>query len=75
LPVFADRLLGPDWTVQGDLGDDRLGGEHADAGDLVQSCNGVEGDRAAGRHRRRLRCGDLGNQLLDAQGQHVDLGA
>jgi hypothetical protein len=65
--------------VEADLGDDHLGRVGADAGDLVQA--GDDRQRGAGRAAAAaavigcLGGGDGGDQLLDAAGQRLDLGA
>ena len=73
---------GEDAHVQADLGDDRLGGLAADAGDLIQAVDrgqhggalAVPGGRAGGAVGiHALGGGDHGDQFLDPGGEPADL--
>jgi hypothetical protein len=67
--------------VQADLGDDDLGGEQTDTGDLVEAVQDRQATRVVGgvgvagaRRRGRRGAGQFGDQQLGAGGELVDLG-
>ena len=63
--------------VEADLGDDGVRRRPADAGDLIEARHRVEGGSVAVARsaRRGLRRGEVGQELLHALGEALDLGA